>query len=149
MVVMGVLWCGGAALGHHGRPTAPSCCGHIIDPPVPHADTKRKAALHKLVEKTQGVLSEEIAIVLAGMRMGRPRRQALRGWADRLPVPEAQAFVNAIVQGDRLGVPTADFLRSQSDFLRLLRRQRAKAAAMKVPIKMLLPRIRFILPARS
>ncbi len=105
------------------------------------------AALATLAEKTQGVLSEEVALAQAEMRVGRPRRQALQGLADRLAVPEVQAFVSAVQQSDHLGVPIADVLRSQAAFLRQVRRQRVEEASTRVPVRMLFPMVFFILPS--
>jgi tight adherence protein C len=104
------------------------------------------AALLRFVEKSQGAFAEEVALALAEMRVGRSRRQALQGIADRLDVPEVRAFVGAVLQSDRLGVPIADVLRAQSEFLRQVRRQRVEEASMKVPVKMIFPMVFCILP---
>lgn len=104
------------------------------------------AALVKVVEKTQGVLSVEFHRVLQESKMGKPRRDALRDLATRTGVEDLAAFVGAIIQADQLGVSIGNVLRLQSEQMRLKRRQRAEEKAMKAPIKMLIPMVIFIFP---
>ena len=105
------------------------------------------AALLKVVEKTSGPIAEEVAAAFAEMRVGKSRRDALQGLASRLDVPEVHAFVNAVLQSDRLGVPMADVLRAQSQFLRQVRKQRVEEASMRVPVKLIFPMVFCILPS--
>lgn len=104
------------------------------------------AALAKVVEKTQGPLAEEFSRVLQEVRVGKPRREALRELTQRTTVDDLSAFVVAIVQADQLGVSIGKVLRIQSVEMRRKRRQRAEEAAMKAPIKMLFPLVFFIFP---
>lgn len=104
-------------------------------------------ALAKVVEKMSGPLADEFARVLRAVRMGEPRRQALRAMAERADVPDLKLFISSVVQGEQLGVSISKILRVQSEQIRLARRQRAQEAAMKAPIKMLFPLVLFIFPA--
>jgi tight adherence protein C len=104
-------------------------------------------ALAKVVEKSQGPLSDEFRRCLAEIRVGRARRDSLRDMVDRTQVPPLTTFVSAIIQAEQLGVPIARVLTIQSEQLRLERRQRAEELAAKAPIKMLLPLVGCIFPA--
>jgi tight adherence protein C len=103
-------------------------------------------ALARVVERMPGPLSQELRRVLAEIRVGKPRRDALRDMANRVQLPPLSNFVGAIVQAEQLGVPVSRVLQVQSDQLRIERRQRAEEAAAKAPIKMLFPLIGCIFP---
>jgi len=104
-------------------------------------------ALGKVVEKTKGPLADEFSRALAEIRVGRPRRDALRDVVERTEVPGLTAFVGAIIQAEQLGVPIAKVLQVQSEQLRIERRQRAEEMANKAPIKMLFPLVGCIFPS--
>jgi tight adherence protein C len=104
------------------------------------------AALAKVVEKMEGPLVDEFSQALAEVRMGRPRREALRDVATRADAQPVSNFVGAIVQAEQLGVPIAKVLQIQSNQLRIERRQRAEEAAAKAPVKMLVPMVGCIFP---
>jgi tight adherence protein C len=104
------------------------------------------AALAKVVEKMEGPLVDEFRQALAEVRMGRPRREALRDVAQRADAQPVSNFIGAIVQAEQLGVPIAKVLQIQSDQLRIQRRQRAEEAAAKAPVKMLFPMVGCIFP---
>jgi len=104
------------------------------------------AALAKVVEKMEGPLVDEFRQALAEVRMGRPRREALRDVANRADAQPVSNFVGAIIQAEQLGVPIAKVLQIQSNQLRIERRQRAEEAAAKAPVKMLFPMVGCIFP---
>ena len=104
------------------------------------------AALAKVVEKMEGPLVDEFRQALAEVRMGRPRREALRDVANRADAQSVSNFIGAIVQAEQLGVPIAKVLQIQSNQLRIERRQRAEEAAAKAPVKMLFPMVGCIFP---
>lgn len=104
------------------------------------------AALSKVVEKMTGVLAKEFDKVLQEIKMGKPRKDALRNMGDRIAVVDVTTFIASVIQADQLGVSVGNVLRVQSDQVRLRRRQRAQEKAMKAPIKMLLPMVFFIFP---
>jgi tight adherence protein C len=104
------------------------------------------AALAKCVEKMEGPLVDEFRQALAEVRMGRPRREALRDVASRAESQPLNNFIGAIVQAEQLGVPIAKVLQIQSNQLRIERRQRAEEAAAKAPVKMLFPMVGCIFP---
>jgi len=105
------------------------------------------AAIQRVVEKRDDELSREFGRVLAEMRIGRARRDALRSMGERTDVPDINTFISAIVQSEQLGVPISKILFTQADQMRLRRRQRAEEAAHKAPIKMLFPMAFLIFPS--
>lgn len=105
------------------------------------------AALGKVVEKTSGPLRDEFEQVLREMTLGKPRRDALRDLARRVPLPDMASFVAAVVQADQMGLGLGTVMRGLADELRTKRRQRAEEQAMKAPVKMLFPLIFFIFPS--
>lgn len=105
------------------------------------------AAMQRVVQKSQGVLSSEFSLSLQEMRMGRTRKEALKDLSQRNGVEDLSKFIDAVIQADQLGVSLGNVLRNQSDQMRMLRRQRVEEKAMKAPIKMLFPLIVFIFPS--
>jgi tight adherence protein C len=105
------------------------------------------AALAKVIEKTEGPLADEFRRALAEVRVGRPRREAMRDIIGRTDVPPLSSFISAIIQAERLGVTVSKVLVVQSEQQRMERRQRAEEQAAKAPIKMLLPLVGCIFPA--
>ena len=105
------------------------------------------AALGKVVEKTEGPLTDEFRRALAEVRIGKARRDALREMIGRTNVPALTNFIGAIIQAEQLGVAIANVLEIQSEQLRVERRQRAEEMAAKAPIKMLFPLVGCIFPS--
>lgn len=105
------------------------------------------AALAKVTQKWDNALTREFSRVLTDMRLGKPRREALRGMADRTEVPEVSNFISALIQADQLGVSISKILSVQSEQMRLGRRQRAEEEAHKAPIKMMFPMVFLIFPS--
>jgi tight adherence protein C len=105
------------------------------------------AALGKVVEKTEGPLTDEFRRALAEVRIGKPRRDALKEMVARTNVSALTNFIGAIVQAEQLGVAIANVLEVQSEQLRIERRQRAEEMAAKAPIKMLFPLVGCIFPS--
>jgi tight adherence protein C len=104
-------------------------------------------ALGKVVEKLKGPLTEEFRRALAEIRVGKPRREALRDIVARTEVPALTNFIGAIIQAEQLGVSISKVLQVQSEQLRIERRQRAEEMAAKAPIKMLFPLVGCIFPS--
>lgn len=105
------------------------------------------AALQRVVQKAKGPIAQEFNETLQEMRMGKTRREALRDLSSRTGVLDLSRFIESLIQADQLGVSLGNVLRSQSDQMRILRRQRVQEQAMKAPIKMLFPMMMFIFPA--
>jgi len=104
------------------------------------------ASIARLAQKYKGVVVFELAAAVKNIQMGVSRRVSFKEMADRCDVKELTAFATAIIQAEQLGVPIKNVLTSQADRLRVERRQRIQAKAMKAPVKMMLPTIGFIFP---
>jgi tight adherence protein C len=105
------------------------------------------AALTRVASTGQGPLAEELQRLLGEIKVGVPRREALRHLLDRTDVQELRHFVLALQQAEEYGLPVARVLRVQSAELRVKRRQRAEEQAMKIPVKIVFPLVLCIFPA--
>ena len=105
------------------------------------------AALQRMVEKKDNALTREFARVIAEMRVGRSRREALKDMTTRTNVPDLNNFVGALLQAEQLGVSVTRVLTVQADQMRTIRRQRAEEQAAQLQLKMLLPIALFIMPS--
>jgi tight adherence protein C len=104
------------------------------------------AALQRIAEKVEGPLREELVVMLSDIRYGRPRAEALMAMAERLEVEDMTAFVNAVVQSQKLGVALGDTVRIQASEIRRRRKQAAEEKAAQASLKMLFPMIGCIFP---
>ena len=104
-------------------------------------------AIQRVVEKSDNELSRALSRYLQETRLGRSRREALQGMANRIEVPDVTTFVAAVIQATDLGVSMARILRVQSDQMRVRRRQRAEQEAQRAPLKMAFPLAFLIFPA--
>jgi tight adherence protein C len=105
------------------------------------------AAIQRLVEKRNDPLAAEFARVLAEMRVGRSRRDALKDMVLRTQVPDLNNFVGAILQAEQLGVSITKVLTVQAEQMRTVRRQRAEEKAAQLQLKLIFPLAIFIFPA--
>ncbi|MDI3269327.1 MAG: type II secretion system F family protein [Bacillota bacterium] len=103
-------------------------------------------AMGKVAAKFTGPVAEEFSLYLQSVRLGMEREAALKGLAERSGLPEVKNFVASLIQAEKLGTPLTRVLRSQSEGLRLQRRQRAQELSLKAPIKLLFPLVIFIFP---
>jgi tight adherence protein C len=105
------------------------------------------AAIQRLVEKRDDALSSEFARMLAEMRVGRSRRDALKDLVLRTQVSDLNNFVGAILQAEQLGVSVTKVLTVQAEQMRVVRRQRAEEKAAQLQLKLIFPLAIFIFPA--
>ena len=106
-------------------------------------------ALTKVVSLRQSQkepLIEELALTLQEIKLGKRRVDALKAMSRRLNLPEIASFVRTVVQADRMGTPITEVLAVHAEDVRMHRLERAERAALKAPIKILLPLIFFIMP---
>lgn len=92
-------------------------------------------------------MSEELSIVNMEIMAGTSRADALRHLAKRCGEEEIKKLVALLVQTDRFGTSISDSLRTQSDYLRIRRRQEAEERAGKVGVKLVFPIFFFCLPS--
>jgi tight adherence protein C len=98
------------------------------------------------VSKRSRGLGMNLAILGTETRAGRGMADALDGFADRLNLDEATAFVLMLRQSLVLGTDIGETLRVFSDEMRRKRLLRAEETANKLPVKMVIPVGLFIFP---
>jgi len=106
-------------------------------------------AMRKVAEemkKTYRVLAEEFAISNFQLQMGRPRAEVLHELGARTGVPDLRALAAVLIQTDRFGSSVAQALRTQSNSMRIRRRQLAEEKAAKTAVKLIFPLVLFIFP---
>jgi len=104
------------------------------------------AAMSKAAANGVGPLAEELVRTLQDMSIGRSRRDAYQALEARTNIDDLRRFIRAVIQADSYGIPIAEVLRVQAGEMRIKRRQRAEAQALKVPIKIVFPLVFCILP---
>jgi tight adherence protein C len=87
----------------------------------------------------RNALVEELRRVLQELSIGRMRRDALIGFAERAPAEAVRDFVAALVQAEQKGTPLADVLALQAQMLRMRRSVAAEEAAARASVLLLLP----------
>src|SRR5450631_4890296 len=91
-------------------------------------------------------LSANIHMTNLESRAGRPLKDTLERFADRLALEEAQAFATLINQSIDLGSSITDALRVYSDDMRHKRLSRAEEKAYSLPAKLAIPMMVCIFP---
>jgi pilus assembly protein TadC len=104
------------------------------------------AAMSKAAINGRGPLAEELVRALQDISIGRSRRDAYKALELRTSSEDLRRFVRAVSQADQYGISIADVLRVQASEMRVKRRQRAEAQALKVPVKIVFPLVFCILP---
>lgn len=105
------------------------------------------SAMDKVAQTMDGPISTEFEQVLAEMRLGKSKKDALKNMVERTEVEDLNQFVVAIIQAEKLGVGLSKLLKAQSKSMRQSAKQRAQEKAFKAPVKMLFPMIIFIFPS--
>lgn len=105
-----------------------------------------EAAMSRAGHNGKGPLAEELVRTLQEMRVGITRREAYLALEQRTDVPDLRSFTRAVIQADAYGISISSVLRTQAEEMRTKRRQRAEETAMKIPVKVLMPLMLFILP---
>lgn len=111
------------------------------------AGTSFEGALAVVARHFTSPLSTEFSRTLRETELGLPRRAALTNLKRRTDVRELSSFVTILVQADALGMPIGRIIRTQAVEMRSKRRQWAREKAGKLPVKILIPLVLFILPS--
>jgi tight adherence protein C len=106
-----------------------------------------ESALLRVGEQWQNALSSEFRRVVAEMRLGTSRQEALNRLVERTDVEELRTFVAVLQQSNQLGVSISSVLQSQAEQMRIKRRQRAEELARKAGVKIVVVLVFFIFPA--
>ena len=105
------------------------------------------AAMARSAEGRSGPLADELTRVLQDLQVGVDRQTALDRLVERTDVPDLKAFVVAVRQSTRHGLPIARVLHIQSQELREKRRARVEEKAAQLPVKIVFPLVFCILPS--
>ncbi|HEX2053771.1 MAG TPA: type II secretion system F family protein [Actinomycetota bacterium] len=106
-----------------------------------------EGAIDLVARKLPGALGEELQRLLQEIQLGSSRRQALQKLRERTEISELSTFAMALIQADAIGSPVAEVLQTHAGEMRMLRRQRARETAAKLPVKLLFPLLLCIFPA--
>ena len=104
-------------------------------------------SVRRIVERMVGPLIDEFKRAYQDVQMGVPRSRALQAMARRCDVDDVYLFITAVVQAEKLGTSMGRTLTNQADNMRERRKQKAKAEALKAPVKIIFPLVLFIFPA--
>jgi tight adherence protein C len=105
------------------------------------------SALQLVSRRVEGPLGQELRLALQEQSMGLTIEDALQHMLSRVDSASVRAFVQAIQQGQILGVSIGKILRDLAVDMRKRRRQLAEERAQKAPTKLLFPLVFLILPA--
>lgn len=92
-------------------------------------------------------VADELSLVNMEIMAGKSRADSLRNFGRRTGEDEVKKLVAILVQTDRFGTSVSEALRTQSEFLRIRRRQEAEERAGKVGVKLVFPIFFFCLPS--
>ena len=95
---------------------------------------------------TYRILADEFAICNFQLQVGRPRAEVLHELGIRTGVSDLRALAAVLIQADRFGSSIAQALRTQSESMRVRRRQLAEEKAAKTAVKLIFPLVLFIFP---
>jgi len=104
-------------------------------------------AVAKLVHHIGGAVANEFKFLLAEMRTGVARHDALKRLAERVNAPEIAAFASGVIHAEQLGSSMAHLLRVQASDSRRRLHGRAEERASRAPVKMIFPTAFLIFPA--
>lgn len=108
------------------------------------------AALNRVgkeIGEARPLLGEHFRLVALEMQAGKSREQALRNMADRIGIDECRSLVTLLLQSEALGTSIGQSLRVHAEEMRRKRLVKAEERGNKLPAKMTIPLICFILPA--
>ncbi len=98
------------------------------------------------LKRTYRILADEFALSNFQLQMGRPRAEVLHELGARTGVSDLRSLSAVLIQADRFGSGVAQALRTQSDSMRIRRRQLAEEKAAKTAVKLIFPLVLFIFP---
>jgi tight adherence protein C len=94
----------------------------------------------------EGALHQEWSKMLADMRAGQSRSQALRQLSLRLHLPSMRQLISSLIQGESMGFSLGRIIQVYADQQRAQRLMQAEKQALQAPVKMLFPMALCIFP---
>jgi tight adherence protein C len=104
-------------------------------------------SLELVVRSLEGPLGDELRLALQEQSLGLTTNGALQNMLERVDTLSVRSFVQAIVQGESLGVSVGKILRDLAKEMRSRRRQAAEERAHKAGTKIIFPVAVCIFPA--
>jgi tight adherence protein C len=104
------------------------------------------AALDRVVRRSGGELSRDLAVVLAAVRTGEPVAEAFDRMAATTGVPSVARFAQGVAVAVERGTPLADVLHAQAADVREAGRRELIEVAARKEIFMMVPVVFLILP---
>jgi len=104
------------------------------------------AALDRVVRRSGGELSRDLAVVLADVRTGQPVGEAFDRWAASTTQPIVARFAQGIAVAVERGTPLADVLHAQAADVREAGRRELIEVAARKEVLMLVPVVFLVLP---
>lgn len=103
-------------------------------------------ALAVVTRELGGPLGEEFSRILKETSAGKSALTALRSMSRRVSLQPVSAFVNSVITAETLGTPVSQVFRLQASAARANQRHRAEEAIGKLPMKLTLVTVFFLLP---
>jgi len=94
----------------------------------------------------EGALHQEWSKMLADMRAGQTRAQALRQLSQRLHLSSIRQLISSLIQGESMGFSLGRIIQVYADQQRAQRLMQAEKQALQAPVKMLFPMALCIFP---
>lgn len=104
-------------------------------------------SLQLAVRGLEGPLGDELRLALQEQSLGLSTNEALQNMLDRVDTLSVRSFIQAIIQGESLGVSVGKILRDLAHEMRSRRRQMAEEKAHKAGTKIVFPVAVCIFPA--
>ncbi|WP_166136488.1 type II secretion system F family protein [Nocardioides ochotonae] len=104
------------------------------------------SALDRVVRRSGGDLSDELAVVLAAVRTGEPVASAFDAMAARSGLPLVARFAQGIAVASERGTPLADVLHAQAADVREAGRRELIEVAARKEVAMMVPVVFLVLP---
>lgn len=101
----------------------------------------------KELQHAYPALCDEFTVMNLELRAGKRRTEALHNLSERAGVDDLKKLAAVLIQADKFGTSVGQTLRSHSDYMRVMTRQRAEEKAAKLAVKLVFPIFFFILPA--
>lgn len=104
-------------------------------------------AIRMICDRVDSPLTAEFRHVLTDIGLGISRREAFARMGQRVGLEDISSLTAAIIQAEELSASLVSAMRVQAHQVRMSRRRRAEAEALRAPIKMMIPMVLFTLPA--
>ncbi|TNE36554.1 MAG: type II secretion system F family protein [Alphaproteobacteria bacterium] len=99
------------------------------------------------MESVHSVVAEQMTLISFELQAGVGRSEALRNFAERVDIDEVHSLTTLLIQSEQLGTSLARAMRVYAAEMRSNRMLDAEERGNKLPVKLALPLVLFILPS--